>query len=58
MDEVQLEPLPLETDFFYQSQCRKIDECDDIEALRVIAKSSLHLYLKHKEICKDLIMKK
>ena len=40
--------------FQYQIQVREIDECDDIEELRVALKGVLKLFMKQQEIVASL----
>ena len=40
--------------FQYQIQVREIDECDDIEELRVALKGALKLFMKQQEIVASL----
>ncbi len=40
--------------FQYQIQVREIDECDDIEELRVALKGALKLFMKQQEVVASL----
>ena len=40
--------------FQYQIQVREIDECDDIEELRVALKGVLKLFMKQQEVVASL----
>jgi len=40
--------------FQYQVQSREIDECDDIEELRVALKGALKLFMKQQEVVASL----
>ena len=40
--------------FQYQIQVREIDECDDIEELRVALKGALKLFMKQQEVVAGL----
>ncbi len=40
--------------FQYQVQVREIDECDDIEELRVALKGALKLFMKQQEVVASL----
>ncbi len=40
--------------FQYQVQVREIDECDDIEELRVALKGALKLFMKQQEVVAGL----
>jgi hypothetical protein len=40
--------------FQYQIQVREIDECDDIEELRIALKGALKLFMKQQEIVASL----
>ena len=40
--------------FQYQIQVREIDECDDIEELRIALKSLLKLFMKQQEVVAGL----
>ena len=40
--------------FQYQVQVREIDECDDIEELRVALKGVLKLFMKQQEVVASL----
>jgi hypothetical protein len=43
--------------FQYQIQVREIDECDDIEELRVALKGVLKLFMKQQEVVGEMGMK-
>ncbi len=43
--------------FQYQVQVREIDECDDIEELRVALKGVLKLFMKQQEVVGEMGMK-
>ncbi len=40
--------------FQYQVQVREIDECDDIEELRIALKGALKLFMKQQEVVAGL----
>ncbi len=40
--------------FQYQIQVREIDECDDIEELRIALKGALKLFMKQQEVVAGL----
>ncbi len=40
--------------FQYQIQVREIDECDDIEELRIALKGALKLFMKQQEVVASL----
>jgi len=40
--------------FEYEMQSREIDECDDIEKLRIMLKVSIKLFMKQQEVIKEL----
>ncbi len=40
--------------FQYQIQVREIDECDDIEELRIALKGLLKLFMKQQEVVAEL----
>ncbi len=40
--------------FQYQVQVREIDECDDIEELRIALKGALKLFMKQQEVVASL----
>ena len=40
--------------FQYQIQVREIDECDDIEELRIALKGALQLFMKKQEVVASL----
>lgn len=52
-DKIQLDDLT--KSFEYTKACIEIDSIEDIEKLRLIAKSYIKLYLKHQEVVKDFI---
>ncbi len=43
--------------FQYQIQVREIDECDDIEELRIALKGLLNLFMKQQEVVGEMGMK-
>ncbi len=43
--------------FQYQIQVREIDECDDIEELRIALKGALKLFMKQQEVVGGMGMK-
>ncbi len=43
--------------FQYQVQVREIDECDDIEELRIALKGALKLFMKQQEVVGEMGMK-
>jgi len=43
--------------FQYQVQVREIDECDDIEELRVALKGVLKLFMKQQEVVGEMGIK-
>ena len=43
--------------FQYQIQVREIDECDDIEELRVALKGVLKLFMKQQEVVGEMGIK-
>ncbi len=43
--------------FQYQIQVREIDECDDIEELRIALKGLLKLFMKQQEVVGEMGMK-
>ncbi len=43
--------------FQYQIQVREIDECEDIEELRVALKGALKLFMKQQEVVGEMGMK-
>ncbi len=43
--------------FQYQIQVREIDECDDIEELRIALKGALKLFMKQQEVVGEMGMK-
>ena len=43
--------------FQYQVQVREIDECDDIEELRIALKGVLKLFMKQQEVVGEMGMK-
>jgi hypothetical protein len=40
--------------FEYEKNCREVDECDDINELRLMLKSSIKLFLKQQEMVSKL----
>ena len=48
----------IEDAFFLERASREIDSLDDIEALRDLAKQILNLYVKHKQVTKNIILDK
>jgi hypothetical protein len=40
--------------FEYEMQSREIDECNDIDQLRLMLKTSIKLYMKQQEVIHDL----
>lgn len=54
-DDIQLEDLS--KSFEYMKAAMEIDALDDIERVKLVAKSYIKLYLKHQEVVKDLMLK-
>jgi len=52
-DQIKLDDLS--KSFEYTKSCIEIDCIEDIEQIKVIAKSYIKLYLKQQEVLKDLI---
>lgn len=52
-DKIQLEDLA--KSFEYTKACIEIDSIEDVEQLKVIAKSYIKLYLKQQEVVRDFI---
>ena len=46
----------IEDNFFFEKTSREIDTITDIEELRKVAKDTLSLYIKHKEVTKKLLL--
>lgn len=40
--------------FSYEKQCREIDECRDIDELKLMLKTTIKLYLKQQEVISKL----
>ncbi len=40
--------------FEYEMQSREIDDCNDIDALKKMLKTSIKLYMKQQEVIHDL----
>jgi hypothetical protein len=40
--------------FEYEMQSREIDECNDIEKLKMMLKISIKLYMKQQEVIREL----
>jgi len=40
--------------FEYEKNCREVDECNDINELRLMLKSSIKLFLKQQEMVSKL----
>ena len=51
-NEIYLDPMAKM--FEFEKQARQIDECNDIEQLREMLKSSLKLFLKQQEVVSKL----
>jgi hypothetical protein len=52
-DQIKLDDLS--KSFEYTKSCIEIDCIEDIEQIKIIAKSYIKLYLKQQEVLKDLI---
>lgn len=50
--------MNLTTQFEYEKLSRIIDECEDIEALKVQTKNLLRLYFTHKETSTQLLLQR
>lgn len=51
-NEIQLEDI--NKMFEYEMQSREIDECNDIDVLRKMLKTSIKLYMKQQEVITNL----
>lgn len=51
-DEIQLDSMSKM--FEYEKQAREVDECDDIDQLKLMLKTSLKLFLKQQETVSKL----
>lgn len=40
--------------FEYEMQCRQIDECNDVDVLKQMLKTSIKLFLKQQEVMQNL----
>ena len=54
MDPSKIEISNITKMFEYEMQCREIDECNDIEVLRQMLKTSIRLYIKQQEVVQNL----
>ena len=54
MDLSKIEISNITKMFEYEMQCREIDECNDIEVLRQMLKTSIKLYIKQQEVVQNL----
>ena len=54
MDPDKVELSSIGKMFEYEKQCREIDECSDIEKLKMMLKTSIKLYLKQQEVVSTL----
>lgn len=55
MDPDKIELEDLSKSFEYTKACIEIDGLEDINQVKIIAKSYMKLYLKQQEVLKDLI---
>ena len=54
MDPNEIELTSIAKLFEYEKQSREIDECNDVEQLKLMLKTSVKLYLKQQEIVASL----
>jgi hypothetical protein len=54
MDPDKVELSSIGKMFEYEKQSREIDECNDIEELKMMLKTSIKLYLKQQEVVSTL----
>lgn len=54
MDPNEIELSSIAKLFEYEKQAREIDECNDIDELRKMLKTSLKLYFKQQEVVSSL----
>ena len=54
MDPDKVELSSIGKMFEYEKQSREIDECNDIEELKTMLKTSIKLYLKQQEVVSTL----
>lgn len=54
MDPDKVELSSMAKMFEYEKQSREIDECNDIEELKMMLKTSIKLYLKQQEVVSTL----
>jgi hypothetical protein len=54
MDPNQIKLEDINKLFEYEMQSREIDDCNDIEKLKDMLKTSIKLYMKQQEVIQDL----
>lgn len=55
MDPNQIKLDDLSKSFEYTKSCMEIDSIEDVEKIKLIAKSYMKLYLKQQEVVKDVM---